>query len=440
MQGSQTALAANAFYPAQVQNTAPGKFELGVLFILLILFSEGVLPRLVAAGQSADGSPILRLLWLPVYGIVFLALVWKWKAAMLTAIRMPFLIALTAIAAFSFLWSIDPGVSQRRGIAIAMTTGAGLFMAARYDWKTILRVLGAVWITVAVLGFLTALVNPSFGVMYDIHVGAWKGLYYEKNQMGGHMARAAFLCGFLFLMDRKARRLWGFGIAICSLMVLLSTSKTSLLALMLGFGILFIAAWMKRGVRTGLTTAWLGVIVAGVFTGVMVFAPEIIFTALGRDPSLTGRTDIWGALIDKIDERPMLGYGYGVFWAPDSLPAYWVREAVEWDAPTAHNGWLEVALATGLIGLSLLFLDFLMTIARAARSSIDTWTGVLALGVCAQFLLFSLSESISLQQNSITWLTYVAVAAKLANRPRNVVPVKPISLRQPLRRLSADAS
>lgn len=440
MQGLQTVSAARAAYPGQLQHAAPSRLELGLLFVLLILFSEGVLPRLVAAGQSADGSPILRLLWLPVYGIVFLALIWKWKAAAITAMRMPFLIAVTTLAAFSFLWSIDPGVSQRRGIAIAMTTGAGLFMAARYDWKTILRVLGAVWITVAVLGFLTALINPGFGVMYEIHVGAWKGLYYEKNQMGGHMARAAFLCGFLYLMDSRARRFWGFGIAICSLMVLLSTSKTSLIALLLGFGILFVAAWMKRGLRTGLTTTWLGVIVVGVFTGVMVFAPEIIFTALGRDPSLTGRTDIWGALIEKIDERPMLGYGYGVFWGENSLPAYWVREAVEWDAPTAHNGWLEVALATGLIGLSLLCLDFLLTVARAARSSIDTWTGVFALGVCAQFLLFSLSESISLQQNSITWLTYVAVAAKLANRPRNVVPVRPISLRQPLRRLSVDAT
>ena len=441
MQGLQTASAVN-HYPAQAPGSEakPAKWELVLLFVLLILFSEGVLPRLVSSNQSADGSPILRLMWLPVYGLVLVGAVWKAKAFAMTALRVPFLVALTVLTALSFLWSIDPGLSQRRGIAIAMTTAAGLFMGARYDWQTLLRMLGFVWITVTVLSFATGLLNPSFGVMDEINVGAWKGLFYEKNQMGGHMARAAFLCGFLFLMDRKGRRLWGFGVAICSLMVLLSTSKTSLLGMMLGMGILFAAAWMKRGVRTGITSTWLGVIVMGLFAGIMVFAPEIIFTAVGRDPSLTGRTDIWLVLSDMIGERPLLGYGYGAFWAPDSEQAYWVQEILEWDAPTAHNGWLEVAIATGLIGLSLLILDFMMTLARALRASIDTWTGVFALGVCAQFLLFSLSESISLQQNAITWLTYVAVAAKLANRPRNVLPVKPIALRQPLRRLSADGA
>jgi hypothetical protein len=41
-------------------------------------------------------------------------------------------------------------------------------------------------------------------------------------------------------------------------------------------------------------------------------------------------------------------------------------------------------------------------------------SGWLALGVAGQFLLFSLSESIALQQNAIVWVTYVAVAAKTA--------------------------
>ena len=44
----------------------PGRWELGVLFVVLILFSEGILPRLLASEQSADGSPVLRLMWLPV--------------------------------------------------------------------------------------------------------------------------------------------------------------------------------------------------------------------------------------------------------------------------------------------------------------------------------------------------------------------------------------
>lgn len=414
--------------------------ELALLFIILIMFSEGLLPRLFAAEESAEGSPILRMIWLPVYALTLGVMVWQWKAMLRTLLRMPFIIALMGLAAASFLWSIDPSLSQRRGIAIVMSTLAGLWIGTRYDWRTLLRTLGLVWITVAVAGAVTALANPGFGVMHEVHVGAWKGLYYEKNQLGGHMARACFLCAFLFLMDKPMRHVWGFGIALTTIMVLMSTSKTSLLGLLLGFGILGAAMWMKRGAITGITSTWLGVVIAGSAISVFVFAPDVILGLLGRDASLTGRTDIWAELAQDISERPLLGYGYGAFWMLDSEPAYWLREVLEWDAPTAHNSWLEVAIALGLIGLSCLLLDFAVTLWRALRTAVDTWTGVFALGVCAQFALFSISESIALQQNSLIWLTYVIVAAKLANTPKGLLPIQPIKLRRPLRRLASDAA
>ncbi|MEO1641804.1 MAG: O-antigen ligase [Pseudomonadota bacterium] len=416
------------------------KAELVLLFFILIMFSEGLLPRLFAAEESAEGSPILRLIWLPVYAMTLALMAWKAKDTAITLLRMPFMVGLLGLAGFSFLWSIDPALSQRRGIAIVMSTLAGIWIGTRYDWRTLLRTLGLVWITVAVAGTLTALANPSFGLMDEIHVGAWKGLYYEKNQMGGHMARAAFLCAFLYLMDKPMRKLWGFGVAISTLMVLMSTSKTSLLGLLLGFGILAAALWMKRGRVTGLTLTWLGVVTGGTLLGVLIFAPEIIFALLGRDPSLTGRTDIWAELAQDISERPALGYGYGSFWMLESEPAYWLRETLEWEAPTAHNSWLEVAIALGLTGLAFLLLDFAVTIWRALRTSIDTWMGVFALGVCAQFVLFSISESIALTQNSLVWLTYVIIAAKLANAPGTLLPKRRIRLRRPLRRLPSDAA
>lgn len=392
-----------------------GWIELSVLFIALILFSGGVLPRLVASEQTAEGSPILRLVWLPIYALTLAAMIWRAGGVIRTAMRLPFLIALMGLALISFLWSIDPALSQRRGVAIFMTCAAGLFIGAHYDWNTLLRLFGLTWLTVAALSFLTALLVPSFGVMDEIHVGAWKGLYYEKNQLGGNMARSALLFGFLALMDKPWRKLWVGALLLAIALVIASTSKTSLLGLVLGLGTLAIAAWMKRSLITGLATLWAGALIAGAFAALLVFAPELVFGALGRDPSLTGRTEIWTALTQSISERPWFGYGYGSFWAADSEPAYWVRDVLQWDAPTAHNGWLDVALSVGLVGLALLILDFLMTLWRAVRLSIKAWTGVFALGVCAQFLLFSFSESISLQQNDLIWITYVAIAAKLAS-------------------------
>lgn len=55
-----------------------------------------------------------------------------------------------------------------------------------------------------------------------------------------------------------------------------------------------------------------------------------ILGALGKDASLTGRTDVWEFVIDRIKDRPILGYGFGTFWnGLDGKSAYVVR-AVRW--------------------------------------------------------------------------------------------------------------
>lgn len=418
--------------------------ELAIAFACLVLFTEGLLPRLFASEENPD-SGFLRLLWLPVYGLVGLGALWKLPDMFRAAIRMPFLLFILGLACASVMWSINPEVTQRRAIAIAATTLAGFYLAVRYDWRTLLRLLGAVWLLLAFISLAAGIVAPSFGVMDEIHVGAWRGLWWEKNTMGGHMARAAFLFAFLFLMDRRWRLIWGGGVMLCAALVLLSTSKTALLGLLLGFGVLAMAAWMRRGPVTTISTVWLGVISVGAFAGVMMFAPELVFQLLGRDATLTGRTDIWAALFDAIAERPWLGYGYAAFWGAESQPAYMVRLATEWLVPTAHNGWLETALSLGLLGMFGLAICYLVMMGRAVMLAFRSWSGVFACGVGLQFLLFSLSESIALQQNAIVWVTFVAVAVKVAMPQRAVsrekMPARDLAVRgERLARMAARPS
>lgn len=389
--------------------------ELGLCFACLVMFSEGLLPRLLASEENPEGSPLLRLLWLPVYGLVLAGCAWKLPQLFHAAIRLPFLMLILALAAASVSWSIDPAVTQRRVIAITATTLAGLFLAVRYDWRTLLRLLGCVWLTLAFISFFAGLIAPGFAVHGgEEHAGAWRGLWWQKNALGGHMARAAFLCGFLLLMDRPWRLVWAVATLLCTVLVIFSTSKTALLGLLLGFGVLAVAAWMRRGVVTTLLTLWAGIVAVGTAGLVLLLEPELVFQLLGRDATLTGRTDIWSALVGIIEARPLFGYGYGAFWDIGSEPAYQVRLATEWLVPTAHNGWLETALSIGLVGLAGLVLNFILVLGRSLRLALSNWTGVFALGVLAQFFLFSMSESIALQQNAIVWVTYVAVAAKVA--------------------------
>jgi O-antigen ligase len=71
---------------------------------------------------------------------------------------------------------------------------------------------------------------------------------------------------------------------------------------------------------------------------------------IGRDPTLTDRTKIWNALL-SMDTNPLLGTGYESFWLGSRLDLVFQKAHVH--VSEAHNGYLEVYLNLGVIGLLL---------------------------------------------------------------------------------------
>lgn len=390
------------------------KAELITIGFFLLLFSQALLGRLFATADNPEGGAILRFLWLPIYAYAAVAVVAKWREISAIIVRSPGLFLLSFMAVASMLWSIDPSTSLRRGIAIFFTTLFGYYMAATLSWKEMIRMFGIVWLILAVGNFLAGALAPGFGRDYEIHIGAWKGLWFEKNSMGGNFARASFLFGFLILVDDARRKLWSFSLLISIALVLLSTSKTSLLGMMLGFGILFLYVWMKQGKVVAISTIWIGTVSAVAAALVVVLAPQAVVALIGRDLTLTGRTDIWDVLFMVMADRPWLGFGYGAFWQEGSEPAYMVWRETQWLVPTAHNGVLDVMLALGRIGAILFLFDFILNFGRALFTLNKRVTSLFAIGSFAMFALFSISESVILQQNNILWVTYAAIVGKLS--------------------------
>jgi exopolysaccharide production protein ExoQ len=395
------------------------RLEFALAGLTLFMFAEAFLPRLLAPGPAdvtgeAPESTLLRYLWLPFYGLVAIGLFLSIDQAWRAALRAPWLILLALVAMASAIWSIDPELSFRRGVALLATTMMGVYLAARFDWLSALRLLGAVWFLLMAASFIAGLVAPGFARMSEVHVGAWMGGWSEKNALGGHAARASFLLVFLAWRDPVYRRWWIGGVLLALALVIFSRSATALLGAGLGLGILFAAWWMLKGKRWSLVLVWSGVTILGLVVLAYTTMPEVVLGLLGKDETLTGRTDIWASLGEAIDKRPVLGYGYMAFWGLDSEPRYWLGRAVDWNAPSGHNGWLDLAISLGVVGVAIYTIDLVITLLRAGRLSLSSPAGVFALGFLAQFMLFAMSESIIIAQNSILWATYAFVGAKLA--------------------------
>jgi O-antigen ligase len=399
------------------QQRKPGRVEIALAALTLLIFTEAFLPKLMSPPPEQGGSDenvFLRYLWLPFYGLVLIGLFMAGLRSLRAILSAPLLMLLCALAITSTLWSIAPDVSQRRGIAVTATTLLGVYLAVRFDWNTALRLLGAVWLGLLLVTLFAGIFAPGLARDSEIHIGAWTGGWWEKNQLGGHASRCSFLFAFLAWRDPPLRRTWIGATLLAVGLTVLSTSATACLGVALGFGVLACAWWMLKGKHAALVLMWGAASVLGALVITYAVAPAILLKAIGKDPTLTGRTDIWEVLLNAISQKPVLGYGYQAFWSKDSEPRYWLQQAVDWAAPSGHNGWLDLAISLGLVGLVIFLIDFLLAIFRAAVQATKSPTGVFALGALAQLALFSMSESILLWQNSIIWATYCFISAKLA--------------------------
>jgi exopolysaccharide production protein ExoQ len=393
-----------------------GAIEGGLTLLCLFLFSQGLIGPLFADPANPESSVVLRLIWLPVYALTLVLAITRPGAVMRTLAGNWLMLALVLLTAVSVLWSVAPDTTLRRAFALIMTTFFGFWMAARWSWRSLILLTATTFIGLAVLSTLMALAMPSLGVDHEVHAGAWKGVWWEKNTLGAMMAWGAVACFAALHMDPRRRWIWMGGAILCCALVLLSTSKTALLALLLGTGGAMGIALCRRGFGFASLMLLLGLTGAAGGALILLIAPVEFLELLGRDATLTGRTDIWAILSRQAMEVPWTGYGYMAFWANETGPVFWVRQGTDWPVPTAHNGWIETALAVGLPGVAMMALVFGRALVRAAGRLFHGPETYWTLTFLAMLGLVSISESNLLQQNSIGWVLLVATAAKLADR------------------------
>ena len=392
-------------------------WRLPVAAFALAMMTEPAIGAIVRASGAAEPA-WARLFWLPVYAAALPLIGSDWRGALRAMRATPLLCAALVLALLSAFWSIAPDVTLRRAFALAVTMALG-WRLARFEWRELLRALAWAWSALIVGSFAFALLWPAAGVMdaASSHPGAWSGLWTHKNMLGGMMGVGVTVLIAAALTDRAHRRRWFAFAAGAFALVLLSTSATALLATLAGVGVMGVGAVLRRG---GPVVPMLWAVVAFVSilaTFVAAVAPDTIFALLGRDSTLTGRTDIWSAALDAVSRRPQFGHGFGAFWSDAQGPAFWLRQTLGWDVPNAHNGWLELLLALGWTGAALLALQFLRTLPRVAIALADPTVGLVAPPFVAMFALMTLSEGYILQDNSTVWVMYVAIAAKLALKP-----------------------
>jgi exopolysaccharide production protein ExoQ len=128
-----------------------------------------------------------------------------------------------------------------------------------------------------------------------------------------------------------------------------------------------------------------------------------VFEAAGRDATFTGRTGLWETVLQE-PINPLVGVGYANFWLGERLTRFWAMYPTS-PPIQSHNGFIEVYLNLGLIGLCLI-VGVLWRGLRMARSRVaasfalrmattynERLLGTFGLAYGVAYLLYNVTEA-----------------------------------------------
>jgi O-antigen ligase len=152
----------------------------------------------------------------------------------------------------------------------------------------------------------------------------------------------------------------------------------------------------------------------------------VVLQATGRDMTLTGRTGLWKDLLDNAAKSPVLGVGFGAFWVGHIGYAMyplnnWSRVTPEWRPGEGHNGFIDVYVDLGAIGVVLVLLIIGFAFAGAIDDLQNNFElGRLRLALLLSIVMNNLTESSLLKGTHSLWFVFLLVAVNVPMATRRV--------------------
>jgi hypothetical protein len=372
--------------------------------------------------------------------------------------RLPYpLLVFLAYAILSTAWSFYPGATTLGFAGLLVTAVGAVGVAVSFTWAELLRSLGVALRAIVGLSFLFELyvalivrtpilpLVPEPGIDYSTLGTVPPMLYWSRDQLfqvfGGGKIQGivgnSVLLSFVALLGiivfalqfagRTAKRRWTLPwLALSVLALAFSRSATVIVAVAVVAMVTLAALAVRRAPtpRARLVTHVVIAAVAVVGALAAFVARNQLFALLGKSDDLTGRVNIWDAVIHLAQQRPVFGWG-------------WVSQWIPWVAPFnnlafnngvrqlhAHDAWIDTWFQLGIVGLVIFGALVLSTTARSWLFAVDRpqsapgerrayrVDALLPLLVMTALLVQSITESKLLVEFGMLFLIIAAVKTK----------------------------
>lgn len=315
----------------------------------------------------------------------------------------------------SIAWSDVSFISFRRFIAFSTLVLTAYSLTQLFDNLSLLKLVSSLIFGAVVIGMIFSLIK---GVPLSFGLGergaAFRGIYFDKN-----MAARVYSYGIMFFIALKRYRTVSELMMLSLLCSALLLSQSASAVVMTALGVALITGLnMFKGKEYHQSLARMVILffifAMGIFLVSVLY--EYLLSLLGRDPNLTNRAIIWELITPLIEEKAILGYGFGAFWASDAVAGFIERWGF---IGNAHSGYFETMLnggyvATGLLIL-LLFSFFRAAISSYLRSSSKN-IAIIALTILIVQIVVNYVGFVVLNHNSVDMFIFCILYFIITNR------------------------
>ncbi|MDP1715937.1 MAG: O-antigen ligase family protein [Anaerolineales bacterium] len=377
------------------------------------------------------------LLWLVALALMVYLLIKHnlFKTYLLAWRQQPLLIVFIVFSLASIFWSNTWTVTLHRSLAFTFATLAAVYLGVRYSINKFLQMLFLLGAIILTASYMLIWASPALGTAPGHpYYGAWRGIFWHKNQLGNIMPifTLVFLirCFSSNVRNNLLERIAAVLLYILSMIIIFFANSASgfilVLVIHLAFGLLFLWLKLRLLMRPVHYYAVLIVFLAGAAGALLNL--EFILGLFNRTPTFTGRIPMWTILLrDVFPQEPWGGYGFGTIWADENF-RYQMRDQAGWPYPIliGDNGFLDILLNLGIIGLALFLLNYI----KAWLNSVRFFQKELTLEGFFPFMFMiytffaNLTLSLFMETEVFVWTLIVTLMVGMTRKRNEICDVK----------------
>jgi exopolysaccharide production protein ExoQ len=369
--------------------------------------------------QLLDGSPFDAVIRLGLIVAGIAVLVKRQKSVARVMHENGPLLLFLCYGLVSTLWSDYPEVAIKRWIKLLGDLTTVLIVLTDPDRPgAIKKVLCYVGIVLIPVSILLNKYYPGLSRYYDAWSGRgfFSGVAADKNMLGmtclvyGVVMLWRFVTTYKEPKSRgRTRRLIAQGAIVAMVFYLFkdADSMTSESCFIMA-SVLIVATSFSKIARKPLFVHLMAATMVGLSFGTLFLhiGGGAALKEMGRNPTLTGRTEIWSGLL-RFSGNPLIGTGFDSFWLGERMERIWAAGGQLYGINEAHDGYLETYLNLGWIGVALLA-TLIVTGYRniLAALRLEPEIGRLRLGLFVAVIVYSFTEA-GFRTNSSVWIAFL---------------------------------